>query len=180
MNLMTRSLWRKWKTWDDWRGDWNSWRRTTACFYCVTCWRPLVSCTCCGRPRAPTVQCCRSTTPSSVTRCPSWSTSTSTATVGARHRCPWGGGGGLGVRGVVLLAPSAYLASAASTAELTSTLLPARLRDVDDSGIAIHQHWHAGNARAAFVVHQRREATGRRNAGALEKRSGSRLGRDLP
>ena len=45
--------------------------------------------------------------------------------------------GGLGVRGVVLLAPSAYLASAASTAELTSTLLPARLRDVDDSGIAI-------------------------------------------
>ena len=45
--------------------------------------------------------------------------------------------GGLGVRGVVLLAPSAYLASAASTAELTSTLLPARLRDVNDSGIAI-------------------------------------------
>ncbi len=44
--------------------------------------------------------------------------------------------GGLGVRGVVLLAPSAYLASAASTTELTSALLPARLRDIEDSGIA--------------------------------------------
>jgi len=33
--------------------------------------------------------------------------------------------GGLGVCGVVLLAPSAYLASAASTTELTSILLPA-------------------------------------------------------
>ena len=44
--------------------------------------------------------------------------------------------GGLGVRGVVLLAPSAYLASAASTTELTSTLLPERLRDIEDSGIA--------------------------------------------
>ena len=35
--------------------------------------------------------------------------------------------GSLGVRGVVLLAPFAYLASAASTMELTSILLPARL-----------------------------------------------------
>ena len=43
--------------------------------------------------------------------------------------------GGLGVRSVVSLAPSAYLASAASTATLTSTLLPPRLRDVKDSGI---------------------------------------------
>ena len=43
--------------------------------------------------------------------------------------------GGLGVRGVVLLAPSAYLASAASTMELTSTILPARLRDIKDSGV---------------------------------------------
>ena len=44
--------------------------------------------------------------------------------------------GGLGVRGVVLLAHSAYLASTASTAELTSALLPERLRDAADSGIA--------------------------------------------
>ena len=44
--------------------------------------------------------------------------------------------GGLGVRGVALLAPSAYLASAASTTELTSALLPAHLRDVEDSGMA--------------------------------------------
>ena len=43
--------------------------------------------------------------------------------------------GGLGVRGVVLLAPSAYLASAANTMDLTSALLPARLRAVKDSGI---------------------------------------------
>ena len=45
--------------------------------------------------------------------------------------------GGLGVRSVVSLAPSAYLASAACTAELKSTLLPAHLRDVDDSGVAV-------------------------------------------
>jgi hypothetical protein len=45
--------------------------------------------------------------------------------------------GGLGVRSVDLLAPSAYLASAASTAELTSALLPARLREVGDGGIAV-------------------------------------------
>ena len=44
--------------------------------------------------------------------------------------------GGLAIRSVVLLAPSAYLASAASTAALTSTLLPARLRSIEDSGIA--------------------------------------------
>jgi hypothetical protein len=44
--------------------------------------------------------------------------------------------GGLGVRGVALLAPSAYLASAASTTELTSALLPAHLRHVEDSGMA--------------------------------------------
>ena len=44
--------------------------------------------------------------------------------------------GGLGVRGITLLAPSAYLASAASTMELTSAILPARLRDIEDSGVA--------------------------------------------
>ena len=44
--------------------------------------------------------------------------------------------GGLGVRSITLLAPSAYMASAASTMELTSALLPARLRDVEDSGVA--------------------------------------------
>ena len=43
--------------------------------------------------------------------------------------------GGLGVRSAVLLAPSAYLASAASTTELASSLLPVRLRDAVDSGI---------------------------------------------
>jgi len=45
--------------------------------------------------------------------------------------------GGLGVRSVTLLAPSAYLASAANTAELTAALLPARLRDIEDSGVAV-------------------------------------------
>jgi len=44
--------------------------------------------------------------------------------------------GGLGVRSVVSLAPSAYLASAASSKELTTSLLPSRLRDVVDSCIA--------------------------------------------
>jgi hypothetical protein len=43
--------------------------------------------------------------------------------------------GGLGVRGVVLLAPSAFLASAASTTQLTTALVPARLHDVIESGI---------------------------------------------
>jgi hypothetical protein len=43
--------------------------------------------------------------------------------------------GGLGNLGVFLLAPSAFLASAASTMELTFALFPARLHDVKDSGI---------------------------------------------
>jgi hypothetical protein len=42
---------------------------------------------------------------------------------------------GLGIRRVVSLAPSAYMASAASTAELTSSLLPTRFREVVDSGV---------------------------------------------
>ena len=42
--------------------------------------------------------------------------------------------GGLGVRGVVLLALSTFLASAANTSELTSALLPPRLRDVEGTG----------------------------------------------
>jgi len=41
--------------------------------------------------------------------------------------------GGLGIRSVAMLAPSAYLASTASTTELTSSLLPSRLRDIKDS-----------------------------------------------
>ena len=44
--------------------------------------------------------------------------------------------GGLGIRSVVSLAPSAYLASAASTKDLTTSLLPARLQGIVDSGIA--------------------------------------------
>jgi hypothetical protein len=43
--------------------------------------------------------------------------------------------GGLGVRGVFLLAPSTFLASATSTMEHTLSVLPARLHDVKDSGI---------------------------------------------
>jgi len=42
---------------------------------------------------------------------------------------------GLGIHGVVLMASSAYLASAASNTELTSILLPARLQAAKDSGI---------------------------------------------
>ena len=44
--------------------------------------------------------------------------------------------GGLGVRGVVLLAPSAYLASAANTTQLTTALVPERLRNATESGIS--------------------------------------------
>jgi hypothetical protein len=47
---------------------------------------------------------------------------------------------GLGIRRVVSLAPSAYLASAASTAELMSSLLPTRLREVVDSGMRGNRH----------------------------------------
>jgi len=44
--------------------------------------------------------------------------------------------GGLGFRGIrpILLAPSAYLLSAACTIELTSTLLSLHLQTADDSG----------------------------------------------
>lgn len=45
--------------------------------------------------------------------------------------------GGLGIRGVAMLAPSAYLASAASTAELASSLLPQRFRVVKDSNVPV-------------------------------------------
>ena len=41
--------------------------------------------------------------------------------------------GGLGIRSAVMLAPSAYLASAAGTLELTSRILPDRLGDSEDS-----------------------------------------------
>ena len=60
---------------------------------------------------------------------------TSTTTGGLRRHCQYVGGG-IAVRSAVLLAPSAYLASAASTTELTSSLLPVRLHDTMDSGIA--------------------------------------------
>jgi hypothetical protein len=43
--------------------------------------------------------------------------------------------GGLGVRGIVRLAPAALFASAASTMEVTTALLPTRLHDVKDSDI---------------------------------------------
>ena len=42
----------------------------------------------------------------------------------------------MGIRSVVSLAPSAYLASAASTVDLTTSLLPTRLHDAVDNGIA--------------------------------------------
>ena len=53
---------------------------------------------------------------------------------GLKRRCQ-SGGGGLVIRSVVSLAPFAYLASAASTVDPTTSLLPTRLHDVD-SGIA--------------------------------------------
>jgi hypothetical protein len=43
--------------------------------------------------------------------------------------------GGLGIRGVTMLAPSAYLASAASTTELVLNLLPSNLRNCTDINI---------------------------------------------
>jgi hypothetical protein len=47
---------------------------------------------------------------------------------------------GLGIRRVVSLAPSAYMASTASTAELMSSPLPTRLREVVDSGARGNRH----------------------------------------
>jgi hypothetical protein len=44
--------------------------------------------------------------------------------------------GGLDIHSVVSLAPSAYMASAASTAELMLSLLPTQLHNVVDSGVA--------------------------------------------
>jgi hypothetical protein len=47
---------------------------------------------------------------------------------------------GLCIRRVVSLAPSAYLASAASTEELMSSLFPTRSRNVVDSGVRGSRH----------------------------------------
>jgi hypothetical protein len=46
----------------------------------------------------------------------------------------------LRIRTVVSLAPSAYMASAASTAEFMSSLLPTQLREVVDSGVRVNRH----------------------------------------
>ena len=56
---------------------------------------------------------------------------------------------GLGIRRVVSLASSAYMASSASTAGLTSSLLPTRLREVIDSGV--HGIRHVGLDHADFL-----------------------------
>jgi hypothetical protein len=56
---------------------------------------------------------------------------------------------GLGIRRVISLAPSAYMASAASTAELTSSLLPTQLREVVDGGV--HGNRHVGLDHADFL-----------------------------
>src|SRR5664279_6095907 len=62
--------------------------------------------------------------------------------------------GGLCARSVVLLAPSAYLASAASTMELTSTLLPIRLRDIEDSGVASAMSaWRMATTSRLSLIH---------------------------
>ena len=69
------------------------------------------------------------------------STLTSMTKYGYRRRFQYGGVVWVSVEYVVSLAPSAYLTSAASTMELTSTLLPARLTDVEDSGIVATSVW---------------------------------------
>jgi hypothetical protein len=50
-----------------------------------------------------------------------------------------------------LLAPSAFLASAASTDKLTSTLLPMRLHDMPNSGIAAAMSAWSRQANSADV-----------------------------
>ena len=95
---------------------------------------PLGWCICCGQLHVLTFQNCHSTTPFSAIRCLPHSTSSWTTNDGTKHHCHSDGVVFVYVA-VVLLAPSAYLASAASTAECTSTLLLARLRDIKDSGI---------------------------------------------
>ena len=60
------------------------------------------------------------------------------------------------VRSAVLLEPSAYLASAASTTELASSLLPVRLRDAVDSGIEPDTSaWYTtGTLSTAYLAHR--------------------------
>jgi hypothetical protein len=55
----------------------------------------------------------------------------------------------LGIHRAVSLAPSAYMASATSTAELTSSLLQTRLCEVVDSGV--HGNRHVGLDHADFL-----------------------------
>jgi hypothetical protein len=69
------------------------------------------------------------------------------------HRCSqallpvrWSG---LSIRIIVSLAPSAYIPSAESTAEPTSSLLPTRLREVVESGV--HGNRHVGLHHADFL-----------------------------
>jgi hypothetical protein len=62
---------------------------------------------------------------------------------------------GLGLRRVVSLAPSAYMASAANTAELMSSLLPTRLREVVDSEVHGNRHvglQHADRRQLLYIV----------------------------
>jgi hypothetical protein len=58
---------------------------------------------------------------------------------------------GLDICRVVSLEPSAYMASAASTAELTSSLLPTRLREAVDSGVRGNRHVSLHHADFLYV-----------------------------
>jgi hypothetical protein len=69
--------------------------------------------------------------------------------------------GGLGIRSAVLLAPSAFLASAAGTSDLISIILPSRLRSIVDPHIASSlQVWNnfsqSAIAPTGFLSHKQR------------------------
>ena len=71
------------------------------------------------------------------------------------------GDGGLGVRSVALLAPSAFLASAASTSELQASLLPAHLRAFDshwDGALSIWAERHPSSSVPPVEQHGRQRS----------------------
>jgi len=109
--------------------DYNSCQPTTVCLYCATFLRhPIGLSTCCDLRCALIVRCCRFTTQSFVSLCLQRSILIWMTSDGAKHLCLSGGV----VRAFVVLFcwhRLPILASAANTTELTSILLPARLRN---------------------------------------------------
>jgi hypothetical protein len=131
--------------------DWNSCRPVTVCIPTIryVLIAPRITHTVSGLRLAPTAPSCRYMMACYLSHSSRISTLILMITGGVRYCCMPVRWSGLGIRRVVSLAPSAYMASAASTAELTSSHLPTPLREVVDSGV--HGNRHVGLDHADFL-----------------------------